>query len=355
MADRPSTILRRMLEGPEIVVLPGAYDALSARLAERAGFSAMFTTGFGFSASVLGQPDFGLLTMSETMDRVRHEASVAIADGARVIVLSDRDSSSEWAPIPSLLLVSGVHHHLIRTGVRTSTAPLIATMDGDGQNDPHDIMKLAALLDRSEHGTIALAGGVRVHRRARSSKRIASKAANWLRMRVLDDRCPDTGCGIKVFRRDVFLDLPYFSGMHRYLPALFQAYGYETTYHAVNDRPRRAGVSKFNWRRIPVGVLDLLSVWFQLRFGRKPMLFFGLGGAVLFLVGFLAGIVALVLRFGYGIGFRPLLNLVETMVISGIVLFGFGLLGEMIAGMREEQREFLRLAARDDHRGDGPA
>ena len=72
MNERASTTLRRMLEGPEIVVLPGAYDALSARLAERAGFNAMFTTGFGFSASVLGQPDFGLLTMSETMDRVRH-------------------------------------------------------------------------------------------------------------------------------------------------------------------------------------------------------------------------------------------------------------------------------------------
>src|SRR5690606_30249243 len=108
-----------------------------------------------------------------------------------------------------------------------------------------------------------------------------------------------------------------------------------------------AGVSKFTWRRIPVGVLDLLSVWFQLRFGRKPMLFFGLAGAILFLVGFLAGVVALVLRFGYGIGFRPLLNLVETMVISGIALFGFGLVGEMIAGMREEQREFRRLDARD--------
>jgi hypothetical protein len=108
--------------------------------------------------------------------------------------------------------------------------------------------------------------------------------------------------------------------------------------------PRRAGVSKFTWRRIPVGVLDLLSVWFQLRFGRKPMLFFGVMGAVLFTVGLLAGIVALVLRFGYGIGFRPLLNLVETMVISGIALFGFGFVGELIAGFGEEMRELARKA-----------
>jgi hypothetical protein len=95
-----------------------------------------------------------------------------------------------------------------------------------------------------------------------------------------------------------------------------------------------------------VGVLDLVSVWFQLRFGRKPMLFFGVAGAMLFIVGFLSGIVALVLRFGYGIGFRPLLNLIETMVISGIVLFGFGLMGELIAGLQEEQREVARALAR---------
>ena len=93
-------------------------------------------------------------------------------------------------------------------------------------------------------------------------------------------------------------------------------------------------------------MFDLISVWFQLRFGRKPMLFFGVGGAVLFIIGLLAGIVALVLRFGYGIGFRPLLNLVETMVISGIALFGFGFLGEMIAGMREETRELARQLTR---------
>jgi hypothetical protein len=93
-------------------------------------------------------------------------------------------------------------------------------------------------------------------------------------------------------------------------------------------------------------VFDLLSVWFQLRFGRKPMLFFGVAGGILFLVGFLAGVAALVLRFGFGIGFRPLLNLVETMVISGIALFGFGFVGEMIAGMREENREIVRALGR---------
>jgi glycosyltransferase involved in cell wall biosynthesis len=147
---------------------------------------------------------------------------------------------------------------------------------------------------------------------------------------------------VKAYRREVVAGLPLRPDWHRFMVVIAAADGFRLTSHPVPLYPRRAGVSKFNWRRIPVGVLDLVSVWFQLRFGRKPMLFFGLAGALLFVVGFLAGVVALVLRFGYGIGFRPLLNLVETMVISGIVLFGFGFLGEMVAGVREELRETAR-------------
>ena len=151
---------------------------------------------------------------------------------------------------------------------------------------------------------------------------------------------------VKAYRREVMLGVPLRPDWHRYMVVMAAADGYRLTSHPVPLYPRRAGISKFNWRRIPVGLLDLISVWFQLRFGRKPMLFFGVGGAVLFVIGLLAGIAALVLRFGYGIGLRPLLNLVETMVISGIVLFGFGFLGEMIAGMREETREIARGLAR---------
>jgi dolichol-phosphate mannosyltransferase len=149
----------------------------------------------------------------------------------------------------------------VRSGVRAASAPLIATLDGDGQNDPHDIPALVAHLQMASHAGVALAGGVRVRRRAESSKRIASKFANWLRDAILDDRCPDTGCGIKVFRRDVFVDLPYFSGMHRYLPALFQAYGHGAVYRPVNDRPRRIGTSKYtNFGRALIGIYDLIGV-----------------------------------------------------------------------------------------------
>ena len=151
---------------------------------------------------------------------------------------------------------------------------------------------------------------------------------------------------VKAYRREVMLGVPLRPDWHRYMVVIAAADGYRLTSLPVPLYPRRAGISKFSWKRIPVGLFDLISVWFQLRFGRKPMLFFGVGGAILFVIGFLAGIAALVLRFGYGIGLRPLLNLVEMMVISGIVLFGFGFLGEIIAGMREENREIARGLAR---------
>ena len=151
---------------------------------------------------------------------------------------------------------------------------------------------------------------------------------------------------VKAYRREVMQGVPLRPDWHRYMVVIAAADGFRLDSLPVPLYPRRAGVSKFGWRRIPVGIFDLLSVWFQLRFGRKPMLFFGVAGATLFVIGLLAGILALVLRFGYGIGLRPLLNLVEMMVISGIVLFGFGFLGEIIAGMREETREIARELGR---------
>ena len=158
---------------------------------------------------------------------------------------------------------------------------------------------------------------------------------------------------VKAYRREVMADVPMRPDWHRFMVVVAAADGFRLTSHPVPLHPRKAGVSKFTWKRIPVGVLDLLSVWFQLRFGRKPMLFFGVIGAALFACGLLAGVAALVLRFGFGIGFRPFLNLVETMVISGIALFGFGFVGELIAGLREENREIARALGRlgaADHR-----
>jgi glycosyltransferase involved in cell wall biosynthesis len=182
-------------------------------------------------------------------------------------------------------------------------------------------------------------------KQGRYEKAFVSSVYNALCRWLFGVRVTDLN-SVKAYRRQVMLGVPLRPDWHRYMVVIAVADGFRLTSQPVPLYPRRGGTSKFTWRRIPVGVLDLLSVWFQLRFGRKPMLFFGLAGAVLFLIGFVAGVVALVLRFGYGIGFRPLLNLVETMVISGIALFGFGFVGEMVAGVREEQRELLRELSR---------
>jgi glycosyltransferase involved in cell wall biosynthesis len=182
-------------------------------------------------------------------------------------------------------------------------------------------------------------------KQGRYEKAFVSRVYNGLCRLLFGVQVTDLN-SVKAYRREVVDGLPLRPDWHRYMVVIAVANGFRLTSRPVPVYARTAGVSKFTWRRIPVGVLDLLSVWFQLRFGRKPMLFFGVAGAALFVVGFLGGIVAFVLRFGYGIGFRPLLNLVETMVISGLSLFGFGFLGEMIAGLREDIRESLRRSER---------
>ena len=155
----------------------------------------------------------------------------------------------------------------MRTGILAAIHPVIATMDGDGQNDPRDIPRLLARLAAPGTPGPALVGGIRTNRKAEGSKRIASRAANWIRDAVLKDNCPDTGCGIKVYWREAFLRLPFFTSIHRYLPAFFQTYGHEVAYEPVNDRARLAGVSKYsNLVRALVGLYDLFGVtWLRYR------------------------------------------------------------------------------------------
>ena len=148
----------------------------------------------------------------------------------------------------------------IRTGVKAARGAWIATLDGDGQNDPADIPKLLAARASAEP-SLKLFAGWRVNRRDSGSKRWASKIANAVRSRLLKDETPDTGCGIKLFERAVFLDLPYFDHMHRYLPALVRRAGFASVSVPVNHRERSTGVSKYNnLNRAWVGLADLRGV-----------------------------------------------------------------------------------------------
>jgi dolichol-phosphate mannosyltransferase len=154
----------------------------------------------------------------------------------------------------------------LRSGVLAARYPVIASMDGDGQNDPADIMRLFGRLGVRGLQP-AMAAGIRTGRKGPGSRKAASRFANFIRDKVLADGCPDTGCGIKLYRRDAFLELPFFTSMHRYLPALFLTYGHEIAYEAVNDRPRLRGASKYtNLGRALIGLYDLVGVsWLRKR------------------------------------------------------------------------------------------
>ena len=176
------------------------------------------------------------------------------------------------AEVPELRVI----HHVtqsgqstaIRSGIKAARGEWIATLDGDGQNDPADIPKLLAERDRADADTRLFAGW-RVNRQDSGSKRWASRWANAIRARMLRDDTPDTGCGIKLFERAAFLDLPYFDHMHRYLPALMQRAGWKTVSVPVNHRHRTAGVSKYNnLNRALVGISDLRGVAWLIKRGK---------------------------------------------------------------------------------------
>jgi len=157
----------------------------------------------------------------------------------------------------------------IRHGVKAARAEWIATLDGDGQNDPADIPKLLAERERAAP-EVRMFAGWRVDRQDSGSKRWASKWANTIRARALRDATPDTGCGIKLFERAAFLDLPYFDHMHRYLPALMQRAGWKTLSVPVHHRHRTSGVSKYNnLQRAWVGLRDLRGVAWLIRRNRR--------------------------------------------------------------------------------------
>lgn len=156
----------------------------------------------------------------------------------------------------------------VRTGVRAARAPLVATLDADGQNDPAFIPALVAALDADP--SVGLAAGQRRGRRDSGFKRLQSRVANAVRGAVLRDGTRDTGCGLKCIRREVFLDLPYFDALHRFVPALVRRDGHGVVLVDIVDRPRRYGVSKYSiWNRLWVGMLDLAGVWWLIR-RRKP-------------------------------------------------------------------------------------
>jgi dolichol-phosphate mannosyltransferase len=154
----------------------------------------------------------------------------------------------------------------LRNGVRRARASWIMTIDGDRQNDPTDAPRLLDLAWAKGRDRQVLVAGIRINRRDTAGKRLASRFANKIRKTLLHDDCSDTGCSLKVFRRDAYLELPFFNGLHRFMPALFKLYGHEILFTPVNDRPREHGVSKSDFLgRAIKGFFDLLGVVWIMR------------------------------------------------------------------------------------------
>ena len=207
------------------------------------------------------------------------EIAAAFAGRAHEIVFVDdasRDKTREQLAalkprLPQLRLLAHRRNagqsRAVRTGVLAARGDIIVTLDGDGQNDPADAPRLVDRLLGSPP-KVALVGGQRLKRQDTKAKRWASKTANGVRKRLLNEQADDTGCGLKVFRREAFLRLPYFDHMHRYLPALMLREGYEVAFEDVSHRARTTGRSKYtNIGRLWASLSDLLGVmWLRKRF-----------------------------------------------------------------------------------------
>lgn len=217
-----------------------------------------------------------IITLVEDIDR-----ALAAHAPFEIIVVDDCSTDNSVAVLraraqimPHLRVVrhdrSGGQSAAVHSGVRAARAPIILTLDGDGQNPPEELPKLAAPLLADTTGRIGLVAGQRLDRQDTWSKKIASRFANRLRGWILQDGTRDTGCGLKGFRRQAFLDLPYFDHMHRYLPALFTRDGWQVAHVDVSHRPRGAGRSNYsNLQRALVGVVDLVGVAWLLRRRKK--------------------------------------------------------------------------------------
>jgi glycosyltransferase involved in cell wall biosynthesis len=200
-------------------------------------------------ATVLDQVGFELLLVDDgSTDRTQEVCLALAAADPRIRVLSHSRSAGQSAALHS--------------GVLAASAPIVATLDGDGQNPPENLPNLVApLIGPRAVASCGLVAGQRVGRKDRLSKRLASRFANWLRALVLRDGTRDTGCGLKAFRRDAFLALPYFNHMHRYLPALFARDGWQVQLVDVTHAPRRTGRSNYgNFDRALAGIFDLAGV-----------------------------------------------------------------------------------------------
>jgi glycosyltransferase involved in cell wall biosynthesis len=287
---------------------------------------------------------------AENLPLFMQQAAAAFASSPavryEVVVIDDGSVDDTWSVLQRLQteysFLRAVRHRsrrgiadALRTGYLTSSGRVLVFYPADLQFKPEDIPRLVApILDDA-------ADMVTGFKEGKYEKAFVSGIYNRLSRTLFHVPVKDLN-SVKAYRREIMDALPVRPDWHRYMIVIAAAQGFTVTEIPVPLYPRHAGRSKFGLSRIPIGVLDMLSVWFELRFGKKPLLLFGMLGAGLFLLGFLTGVFAICYRIFAGVGYRPLLTLVETCLLLGSVFFATGLLGEQIAGQRAEVREMRR-------------
>ena len=266
--------------------------------------------------------------------------------GYEVVVVDDGSVDDTWAVLGALArkypFLRAVRHparrgiaDALRTGFLNANGSVLVFYPADLQYRPEDIPRLVAPVLSGESDIVT------GYKQGKYEKAFVSGIYNSLSRSLFKVPVRDLN-SVKAYRREVMESLPIRPDWHRYLVVMAAAQGYTVSEVPVPLYPRNAGTSKFGIGRIPVGVLDMLAVWFELRFARKPLLLFGMMGATLFLIGIVVGIVAVLWRVIGGVGFRPLLNLIETCLTVGSVFFATGLTGELIAAQRAELSELRR-------------
>jgi glycosyltransferase involved in cell wall biosynthesis len=263
-----------------------------------------------------------------------------------VVVVDDGSVDATWEVLARLQREYGflraVRHRAgrgiadaLRTGYLHSSGPVLVFYPADLQFKPEDIPRLVAPILADD------ADMVTGFKEGKYEKAFVSGVYNGLSRTLFHVPVRDLN-SVKAYRREIMDALPVRPDWHRYMIVIAAAQGYTVTEIPVPLYPRHAGKSKFGFSRIPVGVLDMLAVWFELKFGKKPLLLFGMLGAGLFVIGFLAGIVAVLALIFSHVGVRAVWTVIQTCLILGSVLFATGLLGEQIAGQRAEVRELRR-------------
>ncbi len=213
-------------------------------------------------------------------------------------------------------------------GIKAARMPFVITMDGDGQNNPADIPKM---LDFLEEKGLDVVSGWRKDRKDSFMKHFVSRGANLLRKLFINDGIHDSGCSLKVYRKECFETVNLYGEMHRYIPAILKIKGFQVGEVVVNHRAREAGVTKYNWTRTIKGFIDLLSVWFWNKFAARPLHLLGGLGILFILFGLLAGSITFVnFLMGAGMSETAWPILTAFLLLGGIQLFVSGLLADIM-------------------------